>query len=643
MKTIRLVLFAVLLASAARAEERVRPGQGPPGTVTLPLSEYDRLVDRAAKPPKRAAPPPTPAVLARAEVRLRAAEGAVRASVVLEGEVFRTGPTKVPLIADATLFDARLAGRPLPLLFEQGMQAAIVTGPGPFSIALDWGASLVAEPGRASFGFPVPPAGSVHATLEVPGEHADVRLAPGLITRRTTAGGRTMVEATLDPGTRALFTWSAREGVGAPAARGARFLADLKTLVTVGEADLRMAALVDVTVVQGGPERFTLRLPPGCEVTGASGSSLDKTEAGAGTLALVVSDAARRRHQFLVTMERGLASSSFKEGVLLPSVEGAQRETGEVAIEGLGTMEVVATEEAELRRMDVREANSTLRGLAGQPLLAAFRYHRRGGESLPRLSLEVKRFPDAPVLAALAENARVTTLVTSEGRMLTEVALTVRNHAQPFLKLRLPAGATLLSADVGGEAVKPARGDDGTRVPLLRAGFRPAGPYAVSFVYLQPGTAFAKKGEAAFELPRMDVPVSLLEWELFLPERYKIADFGGNVLPASAAFAYSDKGVMAESLTRDEDFRGRGDAALGAVAAVEQQAMESDTAAEPSVAKVREGRPAAPSANVLNLQRRVAGVLPVHVDVPRAGASYRFVRPLVLDEETVVRFRYKVR
>ena len=42
------------------------------------------------------------------------------------------------------------------------------------------------------------------------------------------------------------------------------------------------------------------------------------------------------------------------------------------------------------------------------------------------------------------------------------------------------------------------------------------------------------------------------------------------------------------------------------------------------------------SENVLNLQKRVAGVLPVPIDVPRAGTSFSFVRPLVLDEETKV-------
>ena len=51
----------------------------------------------------------------------------------------------------------------------------------------------------------------------------------------------------------------------------------------------------------------------------------------------------------------------------------------------------------------------------------------------------------------------------------------------------------------------------------------------------------------------------------------------------------------------------------------------------------------APSQNVMNLQRRVSGVLPVRIDVPRTGTLHRFVRPLVLDEETNVVFKYKRR
>jgi hypothetical protein len=49
----------------------------------------------------------------------------------------------------------------------------------------------------------------------------------------------------------------------------------------------------------------------------------------------------------------------------------------------------------------------------------------------------------------------------------------------------------------------------------------------------------------------------------------------------------------------------------------------------------------APSSNVLNLQRRVAGVLPVAIEVPHAGTAFHFVRPLVVNEETKVTFTYK--
>jgi hypothetical protein len=231
----------------------------------------------------------------------------------------------------------------------------------------------------------------------------------------------------------------------------------------------------------------------------------------------------------------------------------------------------------------------------------------------------------------------VTTLVSAEGRTLTEVMLTVRNHAQPFLKVALPEGATLLSAEVAGEAVKPVKGDDGTRVPLLRPGARPTGPYPVSFVYVHPGSPFAKRGEAAFALPRLDIPISLVEWELFLPDRYKVSGFEGNALPAEPGgmVTTADVGRATGAMTEEVIVQSN------ELKASKSRSVAGQDAAENGRRDVNEPQQVAPSSNVFNLQRRVAGVLPVRIDIPHAGASYRFVRPLVLDEETTVRFRYK--
>src|SRR5262249_7133183 len=154
---------------------------------------------------------------------------------------------------------------------------------------------------------------------------------------------------------------------------------------------------------------------------------------------------------------------------------------------GVGTLELEASERDGMHRMDVRELNAALQSLSRLPILAAFRYQRTG-VAPAGLTLDVKRFADSRVLASVAERAVATTLMTTEGRMLTEIALTVQNRAQAFLKVSLPAGASIVSVDVAGEPAKPALGADGTRVPLLRPGFRPTGAYPVTFVYLQAGT-----------------------------------------------------------------------------------------------------------------------------------------------------------
>ena len=179
-------------------------------------------------------------------------------------------------------------------------------------------------------------------------------------------------------------------------------------------------------------------------------------------------------------------------------------------------------------------------------------------------------------------------------------------------------------------------------MPLLRAGFRPVDSYTVSFVFMHSGAPFAKKGGSDLSLPKMDVPINLLQWEIFLPEQYKVKDFGGDAiaanllppLPIYAAF---------------ESYDGEAGRIAGPVVGQTQTMQVMADTIESRVSK-RDERDARKNAekqqmvasnNVMNLQQRISGVLPVRVDVPRAGNSYNFVRPLVLDEETKVTFTYK--
>jgi Carboxypeptidase regulatory-like domain len=736
MKKFLSILLAGLLLSPECVLANDKSGSVPPvpssGNVTLPLDEYNRLLELANKPARKIETPPVPYTLKRADLKFHVASESVQGTVQLQGETLHKGVTKVPLTTGMAILDARQEGKSLPLELEGGTHTAVLPGPAEFAVTLDAGLPLIIEAGRASFTLPVPSAGSVRLTLSLPGDHTNVRISPGLITSRASENGQTTVEATLVPGQNASIWWTTREIVAPVAPKEARFLSDVKTLITVNEAELRVTALADISVVQGEPSQFELAIPAGYEVTGATGASVESAEVQSGTLVLKVRTPAQKSHQFLIAMEKPL--NDARADAPFPSFQNAQRETGEVLIEGTGTIELTATEGGGLKRMDFKETNPYLRSLARFPLQAAFRYHKQPNDQ-PSLALAWTRFPDSSVLAAVAERAVVTTLVTNEGRSLTEVRLTVKNQAQPFLKVALPQGASILSAEVAGEKVKPVEGTDGNRVPLLRAGFRPSDAYNVSFVFMHSGAPFAKKGGSDISLPRMDVPIDLLQWEVFLPEQYKVKDFGGdaiatNLLPpasqdvsgmetyegdfgrlvtptdvemasllpgqlggivvdpngavvpnAQVTVTQSETGAARTVMT---DASGRWIASNLPSGNVEVNAYASGfkrmvrkfyydgsrpapfvtslslaaatemitvTSSAPSMSEYRKTerdlkkqiaqQQLAASANVTSLQQRVSGVLPVRVDVPRAGNSYHFVRPLVLDEETRVTFTYK--
>ena len=678
---------------------------------------------------------PLPFVLSHAVFKLRVENQSLVGYVDIDGSLLEKGAVKTPLTSSLTILEAKQAGQPLPLIQEGSSHAAILNGPGPFAVSLGVAAPLTIEAGRASFILAVPLASSAMLSLELPGSHANVHVEPGLVTKRDTANGNTLIEAALEPGKPARIWWTTREIAAPVAQREVRFLSDVKTVVSVDDSELRLTALCDVTVIQGEAAEFKLPLPAGYELTTASGNSLESSDVTNGTLTLRVHDPGRRNHQFLIVLERANRETKVESPML--EFTGAQRETGELLVEGAGAMELKAKESGGLRRIDVREANAITRSLSHFPLQAAFRYNRKANEA-PKLQLEWQQFQDADVLSAVAERATVTTLANVEGRTLTEISLRVRNHAKAFMKVDLPAGAQLFTAEVDGERVKPATAPDGIRIPLLRAGLDSSKPYTVSFVYQSEGARFAKNGAYDMALPKFDLPVNVLTWEVALPERLEVKQFGGNavaaeLLPAAAANNFLTDDVNdADSAARnwtESDLSSLGPGQIGGIVvdvngavitgaqvtvtntqtgamltassggdghwlvsgmqpgpvtvnitapgfSATQQEFEllaskparmgttlqvGSVSAQVNItadganlanenrrleALARQNQTMALnnySQNVFSLQRRVAGLLPVAVDVPRSGKSYRFVRPLVLEEETRITFQYKSR
>jgi len=153
MKKIFVIVLAwmlVLPGFAAAADDVALLPVPASGNVTLPLDEYNRLVELASKPTRKPDTPPVPYTMKRADLKFRVANESVQGTVQLQGEILHKGATKIPLTTGMAVLDARQEGKGLPLELDNGTHTAVLTGPADFAVTLDVGLPLSIEAGRAS-------------------------------------------------------------------------------------------------------------------------------------------------------------------------------------------------------------------------------------------------------------------------------------------------------------------------------------------------------------------------------------------------------------------------------------------------------------------------------------------------------------
>jgi len=151
----------------------------------------------------------------------------------------------------------------------------------------------------------------------------------------------------------------------------------------------------------------------------------------------------------------------------------------------------------------------------------------------PTLALDVTRFADAAVLAGGGARGRDHSgheRRTGAHRSVRCGCGTAPSHSSRWHCPRIDD-----ALGRGGRRTGQARGGQGrhARPAAAAGGFHSDGPYTVSFVYLHAGAPFDNKGQMQMTLPKMDLPISVVEWELFVPERYRADRFAGNAIAAN--------------------------------------------------------------------------------------------------------------
>jgi general secretion pathway protein G len=231
------------------------------------------------------------------------------------------------------------------------------------------------------------------------------------------------------------------------------------------------------------------------------------------------------RFQLGITWEKPV---DLKTNALdLPPIQalGVERESGFVIVAGKKALQVSENSSGGgLLKIDAGELPDWVSRVEGQAL--AWSYIRPGYN----LSVRAERFGDAAVLQALAEQVRLTSVLADDGQSMTEMRLVVRNNGLQDLEVQLPANATVWSAFVGGEAVRPAKSSQGKLLLPLEASDAAAdAPVTVELTYIEKEQFPSGSGEVNLISPRLNVPLNNARWDLYLPPDYDYQKFAGSM------------------------------------------------------------------------------------------------------------------
>jgi hypothetical protein len=310
----------------------------------------------------------------------------------------------------------------------------------------------------------------------------------------------------------------------------------LTETLLIGHAQLRY------TIANAPVKELQVRLPAGAKDVEISGANMRSREQNGDIWTVALQSPMQGTYALTVAWDEPRPP---KPGVLElagATASGVERESGFLAVSVQPPLQITEAAVADLQRADTGDLPAWAPGNASATLV--YRYVRPGYQ----LGLEVRRFDAAEVLQTIVDSAKFTSVVAADGQMMTEMLLSIRNNGRQFLEVQLPASATVCSAFVGAQPVRPSMRDGKILLPIESSSADDgAMPVDVTFV----GTnAFpTSRGTVLFGSPRFDVPVKNAHWEVFLPPDYNYQTLRGGTMtretaalpePASTSFSVLD-------------------------------------------------------------------------------------------------------
>ena len=532
---------------AARAQEKPVEPSHLAGWVVIPVDEYRVLRAKAYPVEPNPEPPPLDATLTRVDYDLHVLGDLASGRASLTVDVLKDGWVRVPVPGGLLVREARLDGKQVSLV--QGPQgkggghvSALLSHAGRSVLALDIDVPIASSPGDETLSLPFTESGVTRAAVELPRQGIDLRIGGGLLSEKSESAGETRWLA-YGRGNEALtFTWRKKtedHHVELPL----RLRGSLTQLISLAEDSTSLYAEASFDVVQGAAREVRIQLPEKITINQVSGALVADWEMKNGELAVTFLEPVEHSARFVIVGEARLPRDGVIDVPLLRLLH-TERDAGGVAVEILGAGEIKSQKAQGLEDADASDLGEMVASRES-PALVAFRARAGEADTMRSLSVNVARYDQQAVLMANVDEARYDVLMSSDGKELVQARYAVRNNQRNFVKMTLPAGATVWSASLGGKPIRPGQSPDGSLLlPLEKSrGGEDAPAFVVEILYLTKATTWEDKGRQTVTLPAVDLPISRTGMLLYYPPLFKVTAEPGTFRlqqyenPVSAALA----------------------------------------------------------------------------------------------------------
>ena len=524
-RTLAALLFCVGAASAQTALHA-------PGWVVITIGDYRSLHAKAYPPDREPEAPPVDATLTRVDYDLHIDGDLAAGRASLTVDVLKDGWVRVPIPAGLLVREAKLDGKLVSLVPGAAGKAsnqlcALLSRPGRSVLQLDIALPVVSTAGEESISLPSTASGVTRASVRLPRQGVDIKLTGGLLAEKSEPGAESKWLAYARGNEPLTFTWK-RKTEDHRSSQALRLRGSLTELTGLGEDTATIVAEVNVEVTQGAAREVHIALPDKVTVNQVSGATVADWEMKGGQLAVTFLEPVEQNAKFIVTGETRSPRDGQIEIPLLRLLN-TERDTGGVAVEVLGAGEINKVKTEGLENADATDLGEIVSSRQSTSL-SAFRFRSGDAKTTRSLTVNVARYTPQAVLMANVAEARYNVLITNEGKQLVQARYAVRNNSRNFLKITLPAGATLWSAELAGKPVRPGQSPDGSvLLPLEKAHAGEDSPeFAVEIVYISRGAAWNDKGQFKLGLPALDLPVSRTGLLVYHPPLFKVTPEPGS-------------------------------------------------------------------------------------------------------------------